>query len=103
MLPAANWPSMVLPCVLGTGRAGTMAEIHIDRMVVHVSGMAVHDAQRLAQAITAAMAQAPVRAGTAGRVETLRVEVPATPAQDVDRLAQQVVAEMVRQVEQTLA
>jgi hypothetical protein len=80
-----------------------MAEIHIDRMVVHVSGMAVYDAQRLAQVISTVLAQAPVRAGAAGRVDTLRVEVPTTPAQDVDRLAQQVVAEIVRQLEQTLA
>ena len=80
-----------------------MAEIHIDRMVVNLSGMAAHDAQRLAQTIATVLAQAPVRTGLDGRVDTLHVEVPATPAQDVDRLAQQVVADIVRQLEQALA
>ena len=79
-----------------------MATIDIDRLTLKLSGLSEREGQRLARLIAAGLTQADVPTIMPRRLETLRVNL-ATPVDgNVDRLSQQIVADVLRQLERTL-
>ncbi len=78
-----------------------MATIDIDRLTLKLSGLSEREGQRLARLIAAGLTQADVPNATS-RLETLRVNLTAPADGNVDRLSQQIVADILRQLERTL-
>ena len=74
-----------------------MPGISIDRFTLEVPGWSEADARRLASAVTEALASAEF-AGVRGDLGALRVELAASDGVPTDRLAGQIVSEIVRQI-----
>ncbi len=79
-----------------------MADIRIDRLTLSLPGFAAPDAQRLVRLIAAQLAAAPQPATGSRQLDSLAVSVSGPVPTGVDQLAEQVVAEILRQVAQTL-
>jgi hypothetical protein len=73
-----------------------MADLHIDRLALSLPGFSADEGRRLARLITDGLAAAPFEA--AGSLASVRVEVSGGPRESLDRLADQVVAEVRRQL-----
>jgi hypothetical protein len=79
-----------------------MAEIHIERLALKLSGISESDGQRLVQSIAEGLASAIIPSEGPRHIDSLRVNATATPGKSVDLLSKQIVAEIVRQLESTL-
>ncbi len=75
-----------------------MAEITIDRLALDAPWLSPEEARRLAHAIAAELAAAPAPASGPRTHERVQASVTAAPAGGVDRLARQIVAELLRQL-----
>jgi len=74
-----------------------MSEVRIDRLTLQVPGLTPAEGRRLALQVAAGIATAGAAGG--GRdIPTLRLDLTAAPSAGVDALAEQVVAEVLRQV-----
>jgi hypothetical protein len=79
-----------------------MAEIHIERLALKLSGISESDGQRLAQLIAEGLASASISSESPRHMDSLRVSATANLDKSVDMLSKQIVAEIVRQLESTL-
>jgi hypothetical protein len=72
--------------------------LHIERLALRVPGLSEQEGRRLAELVGGGLAAAPhfQESGQFGRME---VRVTAESGQDVSRLAEAIVAELLRQVE----
>jgi hypothetical protein len=75
-----------------------VAQISIDRMSVTVSSISSADSERLARLIAERLAAASSKLETSGRWESVRVQKTEADGQGVDRLAQQFVDDIIRQL-----
>ena len=74
-----------------------MSEVRIDRLTLHVPGLTPAEGKRLALQVAAGIATAGVAGG--GRdIPALRLDLTAAPGTSVDTMAEQLVAEVLRQV-----
>jgi hypothetical protein len=76
-----------------------MAELSIDRLTLKLPDFSEHEARRLASLVAEGLAGAPRPAGPSRSVERLPVEVTGSRDESTDRLAQQIIAEILRQLE----
>ena len=79
-----------------------MAEIHIDRLRLKLSGISASDGQRLAQLIAEGLVYAPLQTENPRHIGALRVNTTASAGSNVDMLSKQIVTEIVQQLEGTL-
>jgi hypothetical protein len=79
-----------------------MTAINIDRLTLRLSGISERDGQHLARLITEGLTTASIMPEGSYQLDTMRVNVTASPGSSVDMLAQQIVAAILRQIEQTL-
>jgi len=79
-----------------------MADITIDRLTLRLSGLSESDGQRLAARIAEGLAAAAPAGGRPRHMDALRVNVAAAPGDGVERIAAQVVADILRQIERTI-
>ena len=79
-----------------------MAEISIDRMSVSLSSMSSGDSERLARLIAEKLVAASSSVAASGRHESVNVNLPGANGLGVDRLAEQIVDELVRQLNRTV-
>jgi hypothetical protein len=75
-----------------------MPGVSIDRLTLEVPGWSETAARRLASAVADALAAGGL-AGVRGDVGTLRVELPASDGVQPDRLAGQIVSEILRKLQ----
>ena len=74
-----------------------MAEISIDQLALELPFMPETQARRLAMGIVDGLAVAGL-SWSAGEFPTMRIDLTANDGADIDRLAKQVVSEIVRQL-----
>jgi hypothetical protein len=74
----------------------------IERLALRLSGVAERDAQRLALLIAEGLAASRLSPVPAGDIGTLRVQVTARSGDHLEQLAQQVVAEIMRELARTV-
>ena len=79
-----------------------MTTINIDRLALKLSGLSEREGHRLARLIAEGLAQADIPNTAPHRLETLRVNLTAPADGHADRLSQQIVADILRQLERTL-
>lgn len=77
-----------------------MADLSIDRLSLHLSGLSEYDSRRLAQLIADGLGRAALPAGTEGR-ESMEATVKANPGASLESLSDQIVAGIVRQLERS--
>ena len=81
-----------------TGALHPMPEMKIDRLVVKAGDMDAKAARRLAESVAAGLERAPLAGDLAQRAELVRFEVRAVPGATADRLAQQILSELMREL-----
>jgi hypothetical protein len=79
-----------------------MTAINIDRLTLRLSGISEHDGQHLARLIAQGLATSSILTEESYQLDSMRVNVTANSGSSVDMLAQQIVAAILRQIEQTL-
>jgi hypothetical protein len=79
-----------------------MAEMHIDRLALKLSGIGESDGQRLAQLIAEGLTSATLPIANPRHIDALRVNAMSSAGGDMDMLSKQIVAEIIRQLESTL-
>lgn len=80
-----------------------MTEINIDRLTLKLSGISERDGQLLARLIAEGLGNHISLSNESPRhLDSMRVNVTASPGSSLDMLAKQVVADMLRQLEQSL-
>ena len=79
-----------------------MTDISIDRLSVTLSGSSAGDGERLARPIAEKLAAASPSLQASGQRESIKVELPEAKGSNLDQLAEQVVADLVRQLGRTL-
>ncbi len=79
-----------------------MTAINIDRLTLKLSGISERDGQHLARLITEGLTTVSIMPEGSYQLDTMRVNITASPGSSVDMLAQQIVAAILRQIEQTL-
>jgi hypothetical protein len=72
--------------------------LHIERLALRVPGLSEQQGRRLAELIGEGLAAAP-HVQASGQLGRMELRVTAESGQDVSRLAQAIVAELLRQVE----
>jgi len=80
-----------------------MTQISIDRLTLKLSGISEIEGQQLVRLIAQGLASSVVSSQAAGNRPTLQVTIPSRPNASVDWLANQIVSEVLRQLNQTLA
>jgi hypothetical protein len=80
-----------------------MTKINIDRLTLKLSGISAIEGQRLVKLIAEGLARGVVSSESAGDRPSLQVTIPSRPNASVDWLADQIVADVLRQLNQTLA
>lgn len=80
-----------------------MANIQIDRLTLKLSGISQQEGQHLARAIADGLADASLAAETAHSLDVLKVTVTVGSGDNLDRLAQQILTELLQQINRTLA
>jgi hypothetical protein len=78
-----------------------MADIRIDRLALQAPGLTAADGRRLAFRVADGLAAAGA-AGGGREVSALRLDLTAAPGAGVDALAEQIVAEVLRQLRRLL-
>jgi hypothetical protein len=79
-----------------------VTHISIDRLSVTLSGSSAGDGERLARLIAEKLAAASPGLQASGQRESVKVELPRAKGSNLDQLAEQVVADLVRQLGRTL-
>jgi hypothetical protein len=80
-----------------------MTQINIERLTLKLSGISERNGQRLAQLIAEGLGNHISLSNESPRhLDSMRVNVTASPGSSLDMLAKQVVADMLRQLEQSL-
>lgn len=74
-----------------------MPELKIDRLTLKLSGISEIEGQRLAKLITEGLASSTV-SSQASDYSNLKVNIPSRPNASVDWLAEQIVADLLRQL-----
>jgi hypothetical protein len=80
-----------------------MTAINIDRLTLKLSGLSQQEGQHLARLIAEGLANPEVSSHLARDAPSLQVNITAPPNANVDRLANQIVSEVLRQLNSTLA
>ena len=75
-----------------------MPLIHIDRLTLRLSGLSEREGRRLAEGIAEGLEGTAVPTASSRRVANVPVTVRAEPGSSVDRLAEQIVAELLQQL-----
>lgn len=75
-----------------------MANLHIDRLVIKLTGPAPASAERLARRVAEGLGAARLAEAGASKVETMRLDVQASAASDADQLAARIVAELLKRL-----
>ena len=81
----------------------TMTNLNIDRLTLKLSGLSQDQGQHLAQLIAAGLANREISDYSARDSPSLQLNITAQPNANVDWLANQIVSEILRQINQTLA
>jgi hypothetical protein len=76
-----------------------MADVTVDRLRLRVPGLSRREAEELGRRLAEGLGRAPVGPGTTGHAERISVRVAAA---DPDRLADQLVAEILRELGRVL-
>jgi hypothetical protein len=79
-----------------------MAELKIDRLTLKLSGLSTSDGERLARRIAEGLGAANLSNEKSQRVGEMQVKVKADEKGDVDKLSEQIVAAVLRQLERTI-
>jgi hypothetical protein len=79
-----------------------MTNLNIDRLTLTLPALCQSDRQRLARQIAEGLASGVITTSSARDAPNLHVTIPADTNADVDWLANQIVAEVLRQLNQTL-
>jgi hypothetical protein len=80
-----------------------MTNLNIDRLTLKLSGISELEGQRLARLITQELAKSEISNFSNRASPNLQITIPTQPNPNVDWLAKQIVAELLRQLNQTLA
>jgi len=80
-----------------------MAQINLDRLTLKLSGLSQNQGQHLARLIAEGLANSEISSHSARDSPNLQLNITAQPNANVDRLANQIVSEVLRQLNQTLA
>jgi hypothetical protein len=80
-----------------------MTKINIDRLTLKLSGLSQDQGQHLARLIAEGLATSEISSHPARDSPNLQMNITAQPNANVDRLANQIVSEVLRQLNQTLA
>jgi hypothetical protein len=75
-----------------------MPDVQVDKLVVKAGTMDPKAAQRLAEQIVASLERAPIAGDLPQRAELVRLQVRATPGTTPDRLSEQILAELRREL-----
>jgi len=75
-----------------------MPEIQIERLVLKAGAMDAQAAKRLAEQVAAGLEHAPLAGDLAQRAELVRLQVRAAPGATADRLTQQILTELMREL-----
>jgi hypothetical protein len=75
-----------------------MAEMHIERLALKLSGIDERGARRLAEQVAAGLERLPLAGQLPDRLELVRVRVNPAPEATQDQLADQIVAELIREL-----
>lgn len=79
-----------------------MTNLNIDRLTLNLPALSQSDGQRLARQIAEGLASGVITSQAARDSPNIHVTIPANSNPDVDWLADQIVAEVLRQLNQTL-
>jgi hypothetical protein len=79
-----------------------MTNLNIDRLTLKLSGLSQDQGQHLARLIAEGLASSEITSHSARDAPTLQLNITAQPNANVDWLANQIVSEVLRQVNQTL-
>ena len=79
-----------------------MADVTIDRLTLKLSGLSKADGQRLARRIAEGLVSASPPLEGMHSLDRLRIQVTAQTGRNIDLLAQQIVADVLRELERTL-
>ena len=80
-----------------------MTNLTIDRLTLKLSGLSPQEGQHLARLIAEQLASHEISSHSARDAPTLQLNITAQPHANVDWLANQIVSEVLRQLNQTLA
>ncbi|MEG4318617.1 MULTISPECIES: hypothetical protein [unclassified Microcoleus] len=80
-----------------------MTNLNIDRLTLKLSGLSQNQGQHLARLIAEGLANSEISSHSARDSPSLQLNITAQPNANVDRLANQIVSEVLRQLNQTLA
>jgi len=80
-----------------------MTQINIDRLTLKQSGLSEIEGQPLVKLIAEGLARGVVSSGSARDRPSLQITIPSRPNASVDWLANQIVADVLPQLNQTLA
>ena len=80
-----------------------MKNLNIDRLTLKLSGISESDGQHLARRNAQGLASGVITNVAARDSPNIHITIPANSNTDVDWLANQIVAEVLRQINQTLA
>ena len=79
----------------GDGKAAT---VKIERLALHLTGLTESESHRLALLVTEGLAAAGLPDRAVYRIGTVRIQAGAEPGTGVERLSQQIVADLVAQL-----
>lgn len=79
-----------------------MANLHIDRLSLKLSGLSEQDGRRLSRLVAEGLAQADFSSAAPRRVETLPVNLTSPADGNVSRLSEEIVAGILRQLQRTV-
>lgn len=80
-----------------------MANLSIDRLTLKLSGLSQDQGQHLARLITERLATSELSSHSARDAPNLQLNITAQPNANINWLANQIVSEVLRQLNQTLA
>jgi len=80
-----------------------MTNLNIDRLTLKLSGLSQDQGHHLAQLITEGLANSEISSYSARDAPSLKLNITAQPNANVDRLANQIISEVLRQINSTLA
>jgi len=78
-----------------------MAQVNIDRLTLTLPGGTEREGRRLAALVSQGLASAAATLPT-GQLPAMRIDVPARSGESVDAMAEQIVAEILRQLHRAL-
>jgi hypothetical protein len=79
-----------------------MTELNIDRLTLKLSGISELEGQRLAHLIAQELANSDISHLSTRASPNIQISIPSPANPNVDRLAQQIVADVLQQLDRTL-